>query len=139
MDQTIRISGLHHVGVVVENLEASIAWYCQKLGFEHRYSYGWAGVKAAFIGRGSLNIEFFQNEEAAPMAVERRQAETNLKIGGIGHFAVEVPDIDEAVAMLGAAGVEIVSHPREVPNSGGSRFAFIHDNEGMLIELFQSD
>jgi catechol 2,3-dioxygenase-like lactoylglutathione lyase family enzyme len=131
------ILGLHHVGVVVENIEASAAWYVDNLGFERLYTFGFPGVQAAFIGRGDLRIELFQNEQAAPMAEERRSAQTNLKIGGINHFAIEVTDLDATVASLQEKGVEIVSTPRDVPNGGGSRFAFIHDNEQMLVELIQ--
>jgi catechol 2,3-dioxygenase-like lactoylglutathione lyase family enzyme len=131
-------AGIHHVGIVVENLEASVSWYSEKLGFERLYSYSFPGVQATFIARGSLQIELFQTEQAKPMAEERRLAETNLKIGGINHFAIEVVDLDATILELQGAGVEIVSMPKEVPNSGGSRFAFIHDNERMLVELFQS-
>jgi catechol 2,3-dioxygenase-like lactoylglutathione lyase family enzyme len=131
------LSGIHHVGIVVESVEASTAWYVEHLGFERLYTFGWPGVQAAFIGRGALKLELFQNDEAAPMAENRRRAETNLKIGGINHFAIEVPDLDATVAALETKGVEVVSPPREVPNSGGSRFAFIHDNEQMLVELYQ--
>jgi catechol 2,3-dioxygenase-like lactoylglutathione lyase family enzyme len=133
----IALSGIHHIGIVVESVEASVTWYVDNLGFERLYTFGWPGVQAAFIGRGSLKIELFQNEQATRMAEDRRRAETNLRIGGINHFAIEVVDLDGTVAALQEKGVEVVSSPREVPNSGGSRFAFIHDNEQMLIELFQ--
>ena len=133
----IALSGIHHIGIVVESVEASVTWYVDNLGFERLYTFGWPCVQAAFIGRGSLKIELFQNEQATRMAEDRRRAETNLRIGGINHFAIEVVDLDGTVAALQERGVEVVSPPREVPNSGGSRFAFIHDNEQMLIELFQ--
>jgi catechol 2,3-dioxygenase-like lactoylglutathione lyase family enzyme len=132
------LSGFHHVGIVVENIDASAAWYADKLGFERLYTYGFPGVKVAFIGRGPLKIELFQNDQATPMAAGRRSAETNLRIGGINHFAIAVADLDATIAALAAKGVAIVSAPRDVPNSGGSRFAFIHDNEQMLVELFQA-
>lgn len=93
-------------------------------------------MQAIFIGRGDLKIELFQNDQATSMAEERSRAETNLRIGGVNHFAIEVAD-DATVAALQEKDVEVVSPPREVPNSGGSRFAFIHDNEQMLVELFQ--
>ena len=131
------LSRLHHVGVVVKNIEASSAWYVRHLGFERLYTYEFPGVQAAFIGRCDLRIELFQTDGATPMPQERKRAETNLKIGGINHFAIAVADLDGMVAALKENGVEIVSSPREVPNSGGERFAFIHDNEQMLVELFQ--
>ncbi|TNB46218.1 bleomycin resistance protein [Martelella lutilitoris] len=137
MPQPIALSGLHHVGATVTNLDASIAWYRETLGFELLSSYGWPGVRAAFIGRGDIRLELFQNDEAAPMTDERRQPDTNLRIGGIGHIALAVADLEEAVADLQGRHVKIVSPPREVPDGSGSRFAFIHDNEGMLVELFE--
>lgn len=134
---TDSLNGIHHIGVVVRDIEASAAWYVEKLGFERLYAYGWPGVQAAFIGRGDLKIELFQNDEATPMAEERETAQTNLRIGGINHFAIRVGDLDATIAELQAKGVDIVSPPKEVPNSGGDRFAFVHDNERMLVELFQ--
>jgi catechol 2,3-dioxygenase-like lactoylglutathione lyase family enzyme len=140
IDRTNRMtkfSAIHHVGVVVESIEASTAWYVDKLGFERLHTFGWPGVQVAFIGRGELRIELFQNEQALPMAEERRRGKTNLRIGGINHFAIEVADLNATISELRAKGVEVVSPPKEVPGSGGSRFAFIHDNEQMLVELFQ--
>lgn len=134
---TEAFSKVHHIAVVVESIEASAAWYVENLGFERSFGYEFPGVQAAFIGRGDLHIELFQTEGAMPMAQERQRPETNLMIGGINHFAIEVADLDGAVAALRENGVEIVSPPREVGNSGGARFAFIHDNEQMLVELFQ--
>jgi methylmalonyl-CoA/ethylmalonyl-CoA epimerase/glyoxylase I family protein len=71
------------------------------------------------------------------MDAERQAAQTNLKIGGINHFAIQVEDLDEAVSALLAKGIEIVSPPKDVPNGCGDRFAFVHDNEHTLVELFQ--
>lgn len=135
---TASLGRIHHIGIVVQSIEASAAWYVDNLGFERLYTYGWPGVQAAFIGRGDMKIELFQNEQAAAMTEDRQAAETNLRIGGINHFAIQVDDIDEAVAELEARGVEIVSPPKDIPNSGGDRFAFVHDNERMLVELVQS-
>lgn len=134
---TAEFSKTHHIGIVVQSIEASAAWYAEKLGFERLYGYGWPGVQVLFIGRGDLKLELFQNDGAAPMDQARQTAQTNLAIGGINHFAIQVDDLDAAIATLQAKGVEIVSPPGEVPNSGGDRFAFIHDNERMLVELFQ--
>lgn len=79
---------IHHVGVVVEDLDASIAWYGETLGFEHLSSFAFPGVRAAFIGLGDLRIEMFQNEAAEPMMEARRDRATNLRLGGINHFAI---------------------------------------------------
>ena len=130
-------SAVHHIGIVVESIDATVQWYVEHLGFNRSYTYGWPGVQVAFIGRGNLRIELFQNEQADPPANERQRPETNLKIGGINHFAIEVNDLDETLRVLQEKGVEVVSPSREIPSSGGDRFAFIHDNNKMLVELVQ--
>lgn len=135
--EQVAINRINHVGVVAADLEASVAWYVRHLGFERLYEYSFPGVVAAFVRKGDLRIEFFQSEGASPMAPERRDIATNVKIGGINHFALEVDDIDAAFAALVANGVEIVQPPAEIPGSGGEKFGFIKDLEGMLVELFQ--
>ncbi len=71
------------------------------------------------------------------MDAERQAAQSNLKIVGINHFAIQVEDLDETVSALLAKGIETVSPPKDVPNGGGDRFAFVYDNEHTLVELFQ--
>jgi catechol 2,3-dioxygenase-like lactoylglutathione lyase family enzyme len=128
---------LHHVGIVVRDLQASVAWYRDHFGFEHQYDFSFAGAEAAMVVRGDARLEFFRIDGAAPMAPERQAFETNLRIGGVNHLALRVDDLDEAVAALEAKGVEIAIRPSDVPNASGDRFAFIRDNERMLVELFQ--
>ena len=52
-------------------------------------------------------------------------------------FAILVTGLDQSVIDLAALGVEVVSPPKSVPDGSGDRFAFICDNERMLIELFE--
>ena len=49
------------------------------------------------------------------METGRQAAQTNLKIGGINHFAIQVEDLDEAVSTLKAKGTEVVSPPKMFP------------------------
>ena len=128
----------HHVGVVVQDIEASIAWYVDRLGFERGIGFPFPGGQLAFVKRGAFRIEFFQVEGAAPMAAERETGASNLKIGGINHFAIQVADVDRTVAELESKGVEVASPPKDVPGGRGERYAFVRDNERMLVELFQS-
>ena len=137
MTDPIPLTGLHHVGATVRNLDASIAWYREAFGFDLLSEYGWPGVRVAFVGRGDVRIELFEVADAAPMGEDRRRPETNLRIGGIGHLALAVVDVEAAVADLRGRQVEIVAPPRDVTDGSGSRFAFVRDNEGMLLELFQ--
>ena len=69
-----RLATFDHVGVVVQDLEASIAWYADHLGFERQSDFSFPGARVAFIVRGALRLELFQIEGAAPMAPERKRA-----------------------------------------------------------------
>lgn len=131
------IPRLHHVGVVVHDLQVSLVWYRDNLGFEHQYSFTVPDAQVAMLVRGEARLEIIQVEGAAPLANERKEIETFLTIGGINHFALIVDDLEETVAALAAKGVEIAIPPSSVPNHSGDRFAYIRDNEGMLVELFQ--
>ena len=133
-----RLKGVDHVGIVVRDLNKSAAWYEQHLGFKRLYEYGFPGVKALFIANDDIRLELFETEGASPMAPERTAPSTNLKIGGINHVALAVDDLDAAIRELKAGGVEVASEPRDVPDGHGDRFAFIHDNEGMIVELFEN-
>jgi catechol 2,3-dioxygenase-like lactoylglutathione lyase family enzyme len=135
---TSGLIGIHHVGIVVQDLEASASWYARHLGFSRLHAFGFAGAEVVLIGRGNVRLELIQVEGAAPMAAERADRQANIRLGGINHVAIAVADIDQTVETLRAEGVEIASPPADVPDSGGDRFAFIRDNERMLVEIYQS-
>lgn len=134
---TERFHGIDHVGVVVQDLAASIDWYVQNLGFRVLHRFAFPGASAAFVGLAGVRLELLQVDGAAPMAAERRERGSNLRLGGINHLAIGVADMAATVADLVAKGVELASPPADVPGSGGERYAFIRDGEGMLIELYQ--
>jgi catechol 2,3-dioxygenase-like lactoylglutathione lyase family enzyme len=129
---------LHHAGVVVQDLQASIVWYRDHLGFQHQYSFTLPSARVTIIARGDARLELFEVEGAAPIADERKEVESMLSIGGVNHFGLVVDDLDGIVGTLTEKGVEIVIAPSPVPNGSGDRFAYIRDNERMLVELFQS-
>lgn len=90
------------------------------------------------IARGNARLELFEVESSAPIPNERNDVETMLSIGGVNHFGLLVDDLDGIVGTLAEKGVEIVIPPSAVPNGSGDSFAYLRDNERMLVELFQS-
>ncbi|MEO8060112.1 MAG: VOC family protein [Burkholderiales bacterium] len=132
-----RLNHFHHVGLTVRDLDASIAWYDQHLGFKHLTDFSFPGAKVAFIGRGDLRLEFFQIENSKPMEEKRKEPESNLSFGGIHHFAIFVEDLGGTLEELKAKGVEQAYPVSVVPDGSEDSYAFIRDNEGHLIELYQ--
>ena len=120
------ITGLAHVCFVVNDLEASIAFYHEKLGLTPAFDFinennERFGIYLHVGGR--CFIELFRGEVNAPIAGQSYQ-----------HIGLEVDDIQTTVAELRASGVEVG------PISFGgdqSWQAWLSDPDGNRIELHQ--
>ncbi len=126
---------LDHIGIAVEDLEASIEVY-RNLGFEVESvdDVPGFGVKVAFLPMESGSVELVQ-----PVQDDSAMAKYLDKNGqGIHHLCFEVYDIRAELKRLEAAGVELVD---KVPRQGahGTLVAFLHPKStgGVLIELAQ--
>ena len=127
----------HHVGISVANLEESIAWYKEMLGFEEvmRMSEDAANkMEIGHIKRGNCYIELFQVEGAKPLPEYRLDPSADLRVHGVKHFGLQVDDALAAVKELKAKGVEIAMGPIDTP---GVCFVFIRDNSGNALELIE--
>jgi len=128
---------IDHVGISVGNLEESVEWYIDKLGFELVRPINRnpdSAMTIAQIRRGNFNIELFEIEGAAPLPEYRRDPSADLRVHGLAHFAFEVDDALAVRDELEAKGVEIVLPPRE---GGGPAFFFVNDNSGNSFEFIQ--
>jgi len=126
---------LHHVGIVVEDLDAAQASY-EALGFRdgERFAVPEQMIEAITFHAGPGYLELI-----SPTDPEGPIARYMTKRGeGTHHVAYAVPDIGAALARLAAAGVRLID---ETPRSGahGWRVAFIHPESchGVLTELVQ--
>ena len=91
-------------------------------------------VRVSFLQVGESSLELL-----LPTAADSPVAKfLENKAEGFHHLALEVDDIEAAVAELKAAGVRLID---ETPREGahGSRVAFIHPKAtfGLLVELCQ--
>jgi len=86
--------GLCHIGIMTDNAEASVQWYCEKLGFRPWYAGKMGPMPLTFVEGYGLIIEF--------VAAGRFEG-----MGPVDHIALEVMNIGEAVADMRAKGVKI--------------------------------
>ena len=111
-------SGVHHVSVNVDDVEANRDFYVDKLGMEvlPRPDLGVGGV---WLGVGDQQIHLIE----LPVPPSQGQ-----------HYALQVDDIHEAVATLRARGVE-VGEPGKLADVCWQ--ANLKDPAGNVIELNQ--
>ncbi len=127
---------LHHVGIAVANLDASLGEYQRQYGVEptHREVVESQGVEEAMIPLGGSYVQLLQ-----PLAPHTPVGRFLEKRGeGVHHVAYAVVDLKQALAHLEAEGVELIDkEPRT--GGGGTRIAFVHPRAlaGTLIELVE--
>jgi methylmalonyl-CoA epimerase len=127
---------LDHVAIVVADLEATIAFYTQTLGFSEVYREIVAdqGVEAVGLRAGASVIELLRPlDEASPIARFRGDAPAKLH-----HTAYRVADVAAELARLRALGIRLIDEPPR-PGAHGNTIAFLHPKStgGVLIELCQ--
>jgi len=121
----------HHVAIICSDYERSKDFYTRILGLEivsevfraERDSY-----KLDLRLPDGVQIELFSfpNPPKRPSYPEAC---------GLRHLAMEVADIDEAVAELGGHGV--VTEPVRVDPDTGKQFTFFADPDGLPLELYE--
>lgn len=126
---------MDHVGIVVNDIDATLRTYCDQLGFKllERTEIAEQKVVAAFLDAGNSTIELI-----SPTDTESGTAKYLASRGeGPHHVAYEVDDIVAELAELKAQGVRLVD---ETPRQGvHGLVAFVHPKatHGMMIELLQ--
>ena len=128
---------INHVGISVANLEESVDWYVDKLGFELVRPIDRdpdATMTIALLTRNGFNIELFEIEGAAPLPEYRSDPSASLRVHGLAHFAFRVDDAYAVLEELESKGVEVSFGPNE---SDRSIFFFVNDNSGNSFEFIQ--
>jgi methylmalonyl-CoA/ethylmalonyl-CoA epimerase len=127
----------HHCGISVPDLDASIAWYRDMLGFtlEKRLSIDELSASVAFLRHGNFFIELFEIKNAEPLPEGRSYPNKDIQTHGTKHIAFAVDDVDEYINSLKKRGVDIAMDVRIME---GKAMAFIRDNAGNLIEIVET-
>ena len=127
---------LDHIGIAVNDIDAALELYRDKLGFEVGGidDVPGFGVKVAFLPLGEGQVELVM-----PVTEDSAMAKFLDKRGpGFHHLCCRVDDIRAELARLEEMGIELVDkEPRE--GAHGTLVAFLHPKStgGVLIELAQ--
>jgi methylmalonyl-CoA epimerase len=126
------------LGIAVASIDEALVFYRDALGLEvtHRTVVKTEKVEAAMLPAGEPRIELLQpTEPDSPIGrfLERKGE-------GLHHVAVEVQDLDAAVARLKAAGARLASDEARI-GAEGYRYVFVHPKSagGVLLELIEQN
>lgn len=126
----------HHVALTVNNIDESVKWFQEKLGFEVTHRYKKETGEIIHIKRDQVRIELFCLGDTRLLPDYRKDLMSDLHTVGTKHLCIEVENLDNTIDALKKKGVEFVT---EVDTAGfGGRFIFFKDCNGILIELYQS-
>jgi catechol 2,3-dioxygenase-like lactoylglutathione lyase family enzyme len=139
----VRVTGLHHTGLVVSDLDRSLGFYRDLLGIPVRElvedvspevvsAAGWKDQRA--------RIADLDLGEGRVLELIERTGGTGAASGSI-HIALEVDDVREAWRRVTAAGYATRSEPVTLHDAGpywsGATIVYVSDPDGTAIELVE--
>ena len=133
---TIALTDIDHVGIAVEDLDASVELYRRLLGVEptHRERVDDQGVEEVLFAAGASYIQLL-GALGPDTPVGRSLASRGP---GLHHVAYRVGDVAEALEYLRMEGARLVD---DAPRAGSRNtlIAFVHPSSmgGVLVELVQ--
>jgi catechol 2,3-dioxygenase-like lactoylglutathione lyase family enzyme len=110
---------IHHVNFPTTNPERTKEWYGKVFHMKHVDVSSLSNTRVMLLSHGDFELHFTPVEEMRNMAPF--------------HYAVEVHDWDGFLAHLKSVGVRYTK-PVERPQNK-SKFCYIHDPDGTMIEL----
>lgn len=142
------LGDLHHVGITVRDLDASLTWYADVLGVTPEVVAEGSGeelgravgvpaarLRFAMLRLGGAVVELlcYDNDR------EDTFSRTNADVGS-AHVCIDVPDLQQAYDDLSAKGVRFFSPPFRITDGPleGCGFAYFSDPDGVTLELFET-
>ena len=142
------VLGFSHVAVCVADLERSLVFYGDGLGFdevsrldaegEHidrLLGVGGARLRAVFLRRDGVTLEllWFRDRAAAAPADARPMDQP-----GLTHVSLNVSDIDAVAERLSALGGRVLADSAVTVAKLGARAVFVLDPDGTRVELVET-
>jgi glyoxylase I family protein len=137
---------MSHVGICVSDLERSLAFYCQGLGFElvdsHAVGPEFAALmevegvelESRMIAQGGVTLELLSFTEPGCTGQGGRRPMNRL---GLTHLSLRVGDVEEVAASIERFGGTVVAGTRTTFDLGEAALDFVYctDPDGVRIEL----
>jgi methylmalonyl-CoA epimerase len=136
LPEGIGIRKIHHVAVIVRDMEASLGLYRDKMGLDVDavMDMAYDHVIIGFLPVGEVKVELVQPTDNATGSARFLES----KGEGFHHICFEVPDIQAALDKLAGMGLTLID---TIPRKGGEGpVAFVHPKSchGVLVELIEA-
>lgn len=132
-----RIQRIHHVAVVVGDMEKSLAFWRDALGMQ---MHELRDVPAEQSQVAFLPLEGSEVELVRPTTGDSGIAKYLAKRGpGMHHICLEVDDIAGMLVQLKARGMRLINEEARIA-ADGRKYAFVHPEStgGVLVELYEA-
>ncbi|HXQ60380.1 MAG TPA: VOC family protein [Acidimicrobiales bacterium] len=137
-----------HLGICVSDLERSMRFYCEGLGFSAAESHtvgeefgplmelDGVALRSQFVRRDGMAIELL-HFTSPPQSGDGVRRPMNAL--GLTHLSIRVDDVPAVAAALEALGGTVVSGTRTTFDLPGAALDFVYctDPDGVRIELMQ--
>ena len=134
-----------HTGIVVSDIEKSLHFYENLLGFKVIKRMDEEGsyidnllklkngkvttIKMCLDKRNMIELLYFHN-------FKKKNKEKKIYDIGLTHFSVTVDNISILYARLTKKGINFLSHP-QISSDGYAKVAFCKDPDGVFIEMVE--
>jgi catechol 2,3-dioxygenase-like lactoylglutathione lyase family enzyme len=149
MSSKLRIISADHTGITVSNLERSLAFWRDVLGFEFshtahqkgEFAKQITGVEGAELKLAVLKTPCGHKIELLEYLAPADRKRVNLRPCDVGsvHVALLVEDLKAALNRIAVSGWKTTGQPQILtkgPNAG-KRVVYVRDPDGTTIELMQ--
>jgi len=131
------VKSIHHIAVVVGDLEKSLAFWRDALGMPMKEMRDVPSeqAKVAFLPAAGSEVELVlptSSDSGLARFVEKRGP-------GMHHICLEVDDLHGMLSQLQSRGIRLINaEPRLAAD--GRKYAFVHPEStgGVLVELYES-
>ena len=127
----MKLNSVHHIAIIVSNIEKAREFYIKKLGFEairENYRKERDDWKLDLRVDEHTELEIFA-EKNPPKRVNRPEA------CGLRHLAFRVASVEEIVKELDEIGIEC--EPIRTDTYTGEKMTFFFDPDGLPLEIHE--
>jgi methylmalonyl-CoA/ethylmalonyl-CoA epimerase len=134
--RSLGITKIHHVAVVVRDMEDSLGLYQRNLGLllERVMPIPSDHVRIGFLAVGEVKIELVQPTDDTTGVYRFLES----KGEGFHHVCFEVPDIQAALDRLAAEGLQLIDTGPRMGADGPVAFVHPKSCHGVLVELVEA-